>query len=211
MPSEIAYAAYAAGISLEAPGEPLPAALGVAYRLALILAHLAALVSRGLLGDPRRVGLILPLWRYITRTARRFGRLAAAHAAGKPPKPRVRKPHSGPRAVRLPQGRAWLVVALRHHAAAYAGQLAYLLAQPDAAALVAGSPRAQHLLRPLCRMLGIAPACIPPLPKRPRKPRPKPAPKPKRLTRKQLEALLWYPNIEGRPMKLIPPRRRFRA
>jgi hypothetical protein len=57
-------------------------------------------------------------------------------------------------------------------------------------------------------MLGVvAPACIPPLPQRPRKPRPRPEPKPRRLTRKELKALLWYPNIEGRPMNLIPPRK----
>jgi hypothetical protein len=55
-------------------------------------------------------------------------------------------------------------------------------------------------------MLAIAPACIPPLPKRPRKPRPRPEPKLKRLSYKEREALLWYPNIEGRPMKLLPPR-----
>jgi hypothetical protein len=48
------------------------------------------------------------------------------------------------------------------------------------------------------------------LPKRPRKPRPKPPPRPKRLTLRELKALLWYPNIEGRPMNLIPPRK-FRA
>ena len=50
-------------------------------------------------------------------------------------------------------------------------------------------------------MLGITPACIPPLPKRPRKPRPA---KPRRLTRKQREAILWYPNSEGKPMNLLP-------
>jgi hypothetical protein len=55
-------------------------------------------------------------------------------------------------------------------------------------------------------MLAIAPACIPPLPRRPRKPRPKPEPKPRRLSYKEREALLWYPNLEGRPMKLLPPR-----
>jgi hypothetical protein len=56
-------------------------------------------------------------------------------------------------------------------------------------------------------MLGITPTALPPQPPRARKPRPKPAPKPKRLTRKQRETILWYPNMEGRPMKLLPPGR----
>ncbi|MBV8524819.1 MAG: hypothetical protein JOY71_22335 [Acetobacteraceae bacterium] len=41
--------------------------------------------------------------------------------------------------------------------AAYAGQVRRLLADPEMAALLAGSPQAGHILRPLCRMLGIQP------------------------------------------------------
>jgi hypothetical protein len=186
----------------------------------VILGALATLVFRAFSRDPRRVALHAALATFIRRTARRFDRLMARLAAGKlakprPARPRPAKPEAAPDAepksrpprIRFPRRRGWIVEDLKHYAAVRAHQVEYLLNQPDHAARVASCPQAHRLLRPLCHMLGIAPACIPPLPRRPRKPRPRPAPKPARLTRKQLEALLWYPNIEGRPMRLIPPRK----
>ena len=156
---------------------------------------------------------------YIRRTGRRFERLLARLAAGirprpQPPRPQPlrpeRKPRTTPR-LRLSRRHGWLRAALDHNAGCYGSQIAHLLREPATAALVASSPQAQRLLRPLLRMLGtVPPDCIPPLPKHPRKPRRKPPPRPKRLTLKELKALLWYPNIEGRPMNLIPPRK-FRA
>ena len=181
----------------------------------VILGALATLVSRAFSRDPRRVALHAPLANYIRRTARRFDRLMARLLAGQLAKPRPARPRPArpdaapalrPPRIRFPAARGWIVADLKHYAAVYGGQLTYLLGQPDHAERVAACPQAHRLLRPLCHMLGIAPACIPPLPKRPRKPRPKPEPKPKRLTYKEREALLWYPNIEGRPMKLLPPR-----
>lgn len=196
-----------------APAQAPLAFLDLAARLGTILAGLAALVAHAFLKDPKHVAIIVPLWGYIGRTARRFARLAARVATGRKPRiaraaqPRTGKPRSP---IRLPHSHAWLTVALKHHGAAYAAQLDHLLAQPEAAEFFAAAPQAARLLRPLCRMLGITPTVIPPLPPRPRKPRPRPAPKPKRLSRKQREAILWYPNLEGRPMKLLPPRK-FRA
>ncbi|MBV8520815.1 MAG: hypothetical protein JOY71_01565, partial [Acetobacteraceae bacterium] len=61
-----------------------------------------------------------------------------------------------PQPYRLPRKLGWLIP-LVPGTAAYAGQVQHLLADPEMAALLAGSPQAGHILRPLCRMLGIQP------------------------------------------------------
>ncbi len=149
---------------------------------------------------------------YLQRTQRRFEHLLVRLAAGIAPRKRAPRPKSAtpkprknPR-FRLPRRKDWLGGLLVWHARGYAAEIASALDHPGTGALIAASPQAQRLLRPLCHMFGLTPACIPPLPKRPRKPRPKPTPKPRRLTRKQREAILWYPNSEGKPMKLLPRR-----
>ena len=147
---------------------------------------------------------------YIQRTRRRFERLMARLRAGIPhcprkPREKSHRPESArktPR-LRLPTRKGWLRHEIGEFGRQYAIGLAYTLNQPETAALIAGSPQAQRLLRPLCRMLALDIPAITPLPRRPRKPRPT---KPKRLTRKQREAILWYPNSEGKPMKLLPRR-----
>jgi len=190
------------------PPELRPHAPGVADGVRAVLVALAKVFADHFPRDHQHAALIHPLWRYIRHTHQRFTRLMARLAAGKAPRPsRPGRPGSGKPAIRFSHRKAWLMVALKHHGALWARRLDEVLAEPEAAAILAASPQAQRLLRPLCRMLGIHPAA---LPVRPRKPRPKPAPKPKRLTRRELKALLWYPNIEGRPMNLIPPRK-FRA
>jgi hypothetical protein len=177
-------------------------------------AGILKLVQRLIPLQPRPDEPGIALYNYISRTRLRFERLLARLAAGIQPRPQPprpdRKPSTTPR-LRLSRRYAWLRTALGYNAGNFGSQIAFLLDEPETAALVASSPQAQRLLRPLLHMLGaVPPACIPPLPQRPRKPRPKPAPRPRRLTRKELKALLWYPNIEGRPMNLIPPRK-FRA
>jgi hypothetical protein len=138
-------------------------------------------------------------------------RLLACLAAGVVPRVRGRVagrkdvPRKSPR-IRLPTRKSWLGGAIGWYGRGYALQIEHLLGEPETAALLAASPQAQRLLRPLCRMLGIVPAGVLPLPPRVRKPRPRPARKPKRLTRREREAILWYPNSEGRPMKLLPRR-----
>ena len=128
-------------------------------------------------------------------------RIQAARKAG--PKPQIR----------LPQGRGWLPRAFAkdparlHHANAYRNQLETLLNEPEYADLIA-TPQAARILRPLGQMLGLVVPALPPLP--PRKPRPKTPPKakkPRKLTYAEKMAILWYPNHEGKPMKLLPPRR----
>ena len=176
--------------SVTAAPLPAPASLlaaDLARRVGLILAAVAALVARRFLREPRLVGLIVPLWSRLNRSARRFERLMARIAAGTLPAPRrvtARPVHPlpPPRRAGLPTGRGWLVRALGHEAAGCASQLEHLLAEPGAAGLVAATPAAQRILRPLRHMLGVGPAtrrrtarAAPP--RRPREPRPLP-PKP---------------------------------
>ena len=152
------------------PAELITAAPDVSGKLGRILMALAALVASAFLRDPRHVGLINPLWRYITRTARRFDSIITRRLAGRlrhhAPRPAGTAP-SAPRPprLRLPHQHAWLTVALKHHGAGHAHRLENLLAEPEAAALIAACPQAARLLRPLCRMLGISPAAIQPPPK----------------------------------------------
>ncbi len=160
------------------PPELRAAAPLLAVRLGMILAGLAALIARAFLKHPRHVAVILPLWARLTRAARRFERLMARLTEGKTPRP-SRPGHSGPPPTPLPTAHGWLVVALRHEAAAYACQLEAFLAEPQTAALIAHSPQAGRILRPLCRMLGLPqgaathqPPAIPPTPPEPPTPPP---------------------------------------
>jgi hypothetical protein len=141
-----------------APVQALAPAL--ARRFGLIVAGLAALVAHRFLREPRLSSLIVPLWTRLTRTARRFERLMAKIAANRAPTPRPARPHrptpATARATPLPTGHAWLIRALPQEAAAYAAQLEALLAEPAVADLLAASPAAARILRPLGRMLGLS-------------------------------------------------------
>ena len=197
-------------VDLTDPAPLSPAKIAAAMRALLLgLARLFYFP----LGD-RRSYLIIPFQSYLQRTFLRFERLIARHEAGTllPPRPRPKRapsttPRKNPR-IRFPSRKNWVVAELGHHAAGFRYALDTLLARPDSAAFIAQYSQAQRLLRPICHMLGITPACITLLPKRARKPRPtKPRPaKPRRLTRKQRQAILWYPNSEGKPMNLLPRR-----
>ncbi len=81
----------------------------------------------------------------------------------------------------LPRRFGWLVAAGKHQAVCYGGQLKHLLQEPEMQALLAASPQAKRILRPLCRALAVElpwtmTAPRPPRPRQPRKPRPKPEP-----------------------------------
>lgn len=86
-------------------------------------------------------------------------------------------------AVILPRRFGWLVLAGKHHAASIGLQLQTVLSAPDMTELLAASPAAVRLLRPLCRALAVELPWTqtPPKPRaertrHPRKPRPKPEP-----------------------------------
>ena len=143
---------------METPAIPAPVsayAPEFARRLGIIFRMLAAIVARRLAREPRFIALVVPLWRRINRAARRFERLMAGLAAGRLPKPR-RSGHSGPRQPNpLPCGRGWLVRVLGHEAAGCASQLQALLAEPEAADLLALVPAAARIIRPVGRMLDL--------------------------------------------------------
>ncbi len=108
---------------------------------------------------------------YISSVLRRFGSLTARYRAGRliaraarrraQPEPRPAEaplPRDGFRKGRMPGWFGWLIDFLPYHAAGYASQLRHMLAHDaEIRALIATSPQAGRILRPLCRMLGIEP------------------------------------------------------
>jgi hypothetical protein len=136
-----------------------------ARRFALIAAGLAATIARAFLRNPRLAPLIIPLCARLTRSIRRCAGLMASLAAGKHPRRAAKRSGEAsdrgalaPRkrsTPRIPTAEAWLIQTLRHEAAAYASQLAHLLAEPAAVELLAAAPTTDHFLRPICRLLGI--------------------------------------------------------
>jgi hypothetical protein len=141
---------------VETPAIPAPVsayAPEFARRLGIIFRMLAAIVARRLAREPHFIALVGPLWRRINRATRRFERLMAGLAAGRLPKP-SRSGHGGPRQPNpLPRGRGWLVRVLGYEAAGCASQLQALLAEPEAAGLLAFVPAAARIIRPVGRML----------------------------------------------------------
>ena len=132
----------------------------MARRLGLIIVGLVALVARRFLRMPHLMGLTLALCARLGRAGRRFAR-----AIARPGKARgARGPHADTsradgaqiRAVALPSGRGWLVRELGWEAAGYGCQLEALIAEPAMQALLASLPATGRILRPLCRMLGVA-------------------------------------------------------
>jgi hypothetical protein len=117
---------------------------------------------------PASMAVITLLWPYLNRVAKRFEALVRRVEAGALAKPRatslaprVRVPRSGPPCLRrpgLPTGFAWLIRLVPYHAACVSGQVRYLLVKPEMATLFIAAPQVARIFRPLCRMLGIAPA-----------------------------------------------------
>jgi hypothetical protein len=130
-----------------------------ALNLSAVIHALRALVGawggRGLFGAAvgwllhRRLGEIV---RRMEGLAARFqaGRLRVGGVRGSvTPVVRVRGERIWPRAF------GWLVIAARHEAAVFGIQLRMILAQPEMVALLAATPQAARVLRPLCRMLAV--------------------------------------------------------
>ena len=94
----------------------------------------------------------------------RAGKLAARRTPHPDPPPQggrehEREPDAGAGAasgagVRLPTGFGWVTRVLPQ-TGQYAGLLAYLLRDPEMAALVEKTPQAARILRPLCQLLGV--------------------------------------------------------
>ena len=126
----------------------------LARRLGVIMLAVATLVARRFLKEPRLVGLIVPLWRWLTHAARRFERALAQVERVRVARPcgetGARKP-----GFRQPTRHGWLVRELGWEAAGYGSHLAHLLAEPEMQALITAVPGVGRVLRPLCRMLGM--------------------------------------------------------
>ena len=160
------------------PSEPPPDVEG---RVRLILQNLRASAGIRASITPAMAPLAMLFWVYIGSVIRRFDALAARFHAGRlvirPAKPRT--PHKREAAAKpqAPRRFAWLIDFLPHHAAGYASQLRHMLTHdPELIALMAASPQAGRIFRPLCRMLGmhsgpdLPPSLFPPSPpsRRPR-------------------------------------------
>jgi hypothetical protein len=153
----------------------------VTRRLGMIVSGLLAVVARRFLREPHLIGLSVPLYNRLSRAVQRFGRVMARLAAGRPPRPagvaRMQRSEirdlptadrPAPARDPLPRGRDWLVRELGWEAAGFGSQLEHMLREPEIAALLAASPAACRILRPLCRMLAVHDDALPPAPKRAR-------------------------------------------
>jgi hypothetical protein len=146
---------------MNASSEPfgLPdTAPALARRFAVIMAGLGALIARRFLKMRHLSGFTVRLWGYLNRAVRRFHR-ALTQKPGKVRAPRVRADRADAvraRVVALPSGRGWIVRELGWEAAPYMAQLESLLAEVATRSALAGAPSAGRILRPICRMLGVA-------------------------------------------------------
>ncbi|WP_154653523.1 hypothetical protein [Acidiphilium multivorum] len=128
-------------------------------------------------GAKRRIAgpLIILIWQRLRRLAARFARLVTTppRARATPPRARITRPAGRPGAPHtLPRAFGWLA-RLIPGTASVAAPFRALLDTPDMAALIAATPEAGRILRPLCHTLGIRPPA--PL-RRPRQPRLAPPP-----------------------------------
>ena len=195
---------------------PLPFTSFRAAFAGILRALCAALAVRGTGRTPIPMPMLLAIVGRILRASHRFANLLARFRAGGPmaraarARPSARPsaspsgpPPAGPRAapaLRLPRRWGWLLPLLPVDAAVAGSQLGHLLAQPELAGLIAGSPGLARLLRPLARMLAMdLPAPLQP-PRRAAKPRPEPV----RRTPPPQHPGPQYP---GPPDRLLPSRR----
>ncbi len=135
----------------------------LARRFCVILAGLAGLVARRFLRMPHLMRFTLLLWSRLSRAVPRFVR-----ALDRPGTPRGKRARTG-RTARidqvgvpgLPTGRGWLVRELGWEAAGFTCQMEALLSEPGTQATLLECPGLARILRPICRMLGVAAVVVP--------------------------------------------------
>ena len=155
---------------------PLPPAERLARIIDDVCKAAAARAPRGFLAIP----VLMLLWARLKRMSLRITRLVARAATGtlrttpraSPRQPLSRRPPANPPR-RLPRRAGWLCQPVPA-ACAYASQLQHLLSEPDMLALLDTAPGIERLLRPFCRMLGVARPKLPPRPTAPRPTTPRP-------------------------------------
>jgi len=207
----------------------LPNAPSLSARLTAII-DLLCQAAAARVGRQRRAGgeasvaparplsgpLTVLLWTRLQLVSRRLAALAARAAAGRALTRRLVAPLTPIRRAppapfpRLPHKFAWLV-RLVPQAANSGSQLRHLLSEPEMAALLAASPQARRLLRPLCRMLAVAPEdAFPPAkppPDRPDPPDPSAsdaAPAPARSPPPAARRDAGWPTAPARPSAVQP-------
>ena len=140
-------------------------ATSLSHRLGLTIAGLCEALAARMARDRTAVPLLFLAWTRLRRLAVRFealladlraGRLSAAPSGRGAAETLPQLPGLAglPPPFRAPRDFGWLL-RLAPESAAFAGQVEHLLTDPEMKALLAGSPRAGRMLRPLCRMLGI--------------------------------------------------------
>ncbi len=171
-------------MSAAAPSSP---PTGLLPRFGLLFAAMRWALSEGLYRrrqsgvlEPRLLPLAELLWHYLARTMRRLsalharfaaGTLPAAPRRGAPPGAAAGRAKSERRPAAIPRG----PVLLQYGMGYFVPQLQALLDDPEMRALLAASPQAGRLLRPLWRKLSIdpLPEVLRPPPRPPQPPRPK--------------------------------------
>ncbi|WP_288038653.1 hypothetical protein, partial [Acidiphilium sp.] len=154
---------------------PTPTSPGLLLRprfdafIEALCAHIAGEGAKRRIAGP----LIILIWQRLRRLAARFARLVTT-----PPRARATRPagRSGPPHT-LPRAFGWLA-RLIPGTASVAAQFRALLDTPDMAALIAATPEAGRILRPLCHTLGIRPPAPLRRPRRPRRAPPSETPSP---------------------------------
>ena len=152
---------------------------GLMPRFALFINGVKQTMGEVILRRHEAVPIVLLLGDFLTGTLRRLAALHARFAAGKlPAAPRARRPAvervaaERPRAERRPPGIPRGPVLLTVFRAGFDEMLQALLDDPEMRALLAASPRAGRILRPLWRKL--SPRPLPEVLRPPRPPRAKP-------------------------------------
>ena len=171
-----------------------------------LCAHIAAAgLKHGVAGP-----VIILIWQRLRRLAARFARLASSPAR---PRKAARSGRAGPHSP-LPRRFAWLI-RLIPGTAAVAAQFSAMLETEEMAALVAATPQAGRIIRPLCHTLGLPPPASLRRPRAtPRAPRPNPPeppapPNPAPLCAAPAPNPPW-PRTPG-GARFNSPRRKFRA
>lgn len=160
-----------------------PFPLTLTDRFACILGGLCRMVAARGGRDHAAAPVALLVWSRLSRMVTRFKALVAQMEAGTllSPRPRTsrRKPaaHAAPQELRLPSGHIWLIK-FAPETVQFSGQVQHLLTDTEMMRLMAAAPQAGRIVRPLCRMLGLAVPEVARLPPgRARRAKPKPAAK----------------------------------
>ena len=181
----------------------IPAASDVSARLVAILYAVTRLIFAR---THIFAALGAPLHNRIAGASRRLATILARLADGTfRHRPHTQKPGTkgGPPPVYIPHRRAWLVVKLGYHIAAYTSHLEHLLRAPETQTLLATAPPEAlkslgRTLRPVARLLGVD---LPPELQLPPKP---PRPKPIKPPRVPLPPLLpLYPQARPRDLPFM--------